>query len=85
MMETYKSMNVYKLHVNSALCTGCNDCVTACPHNASLPPEMKGDKKNYTIIVKNGKAMVSNQNYCDGCGVCIDACGPKAISLIVVK
>ncbi|MEM1511419.1 MAG: 4Fe-4S binding protein [Candidatus Jordarchaeales archaeon] len=85
MMEAYKSMNVYKLHINSALCVGCNDCVVACPHNASLPPEMRGDIKNYTIIVRNGKAIVSNQSFCDGCGICIEACGPKAISLKVAK
>ena len=84
MME-YNLQNVYELHINPSLCVGCGDCATACPHNASLPPEKRGEEENYTIIVRNGKAFVVNQSFCDGCGVCISACGLKAITLKIAR
>ena len=46
-------------------CTGCGECVAACPLDA--------------IAVKDKKAVVDDS--CAECGACIDACPNKALSL----
>ncbi len=45
-------------------CTGCKECVPACPHNA--------------IIMKGEKAIIGKER-CMGCGQCIEACTYDAI------
>ena len=46
-------------------CTGCGECVSACPLDA--------------IVVANDKAIVDDS--CAECGECIDACPAQAIEL----
>lgn len=46
-------------------CTGCGDCVSACPYA--------------DIGLMNGKAYLLNQAYCNGLGECIPACPHDAI------
>ena len=46
-------------------CTGCGECVSACPLDA--------------IVIKDEKAVVDDT--CAECGACIDACPNQALSL----
>ena len=52
--------------VNTALCSGCGDCIAICPSQA--------------IEQADGHADV-NATLCKGCGTCVAACRPKAITL----
>lgn len=73
----------FALHINMERCTGCNNCVVACPVDAlelyTLDPVT--DEKIYKV--KNGKATVLdfNAELCAGCGVCIEACPYDVIQL----
>lgn len=51
--------------VTSSKCTGCGNCLSACPHSA--------------ISLSGGKASI-NANKCTGCGRCISRCPSGAIS-----
>jgi NAD-dependent dihydropyrimidine dehydrogenase PreA subunit len=51
--------------VDSKKCTGCGECVDACPMNI--------------IEVHDGKAVIGDG--CAECGACVDACPNGAISL----
>lgn len=49
----------------------CDDCLTCwvnCPDNA--------------FIVKNGKVLGINYNYCKGCGICAEECPNKGIKMV---
>ena len=46
-------------------CTGCGECVSACPLDS--------------IVIKDEKAVVDDS--CADCGACIDACSTSALSL----
>ncbi len=73
----------FALHINMERCTGCNNCVVACPVDAlelyTLDPVT--DEKIYKV--KNGKATVLdfNAELCAGCGVCVKACPYDVIQL----
>jgi len=73
----------FALHVNMERCTGCNNCVVACPVDAlelfTLDP-ITNDK---IYKVKDGKAMILdfNSELCAGCGVCVEACPHDVIRL----
>lgn len=71
---------LYSIIVNKYLCDGCNDCYAACPINASL--NMKAQLSGSTAVIRiiNGKAE-QGVDGCDGCGVCIEICHKKAITL----
>ena len=77
-MSEVEIVRIYKPVILIQRCTGCSDCLTACPINAQLIE--KGDK-NLIILVKNGYAVINNPDLCDGCGVCIDACSKDAIKI----
>jgi len=74
----------FALHINMERCTGCNNCVVACPVDAlelySLDPVTS--EKIYKV--KNGKAVVLdfNAELCAGCGVCVEACPYGVIRLV---
>ena len=61
--------------VASGLCTGCGDCVAACPVEA-----MGMVSANDPRFPKKKKAMV-NETVCLGCGVCVGVCRTKSLSL----
>jgi heterodisulfide reductase subunit A len=48
-------------------CSGCGECVLACPYTA--------------IELVEGRAQVS-ETLCKGCGICVGHCLPKAIRLL---
>jgi ferredoxin len=53
--------------VNQENCTGCGDCVSACP--------IEG-----TIVVENEKAVVKPEE-CIDCNACVDACPSDAMTI----
>ncbi|MHA1229027.1 MAG: (Fe-S)-binding protein [Candidatus Helarchaeota archaeon] len=76
-------------------CTGCGNCVVACPPNARLCAECKvgeGPPKDFTDLIfkiKNGKAEVINQHKCRrfeppilACRVCETYCFGDAIKIV---
>jgi NAD-dependent dihydropyrimidine dehydrogenase PreA subunit len=52
--------------VDLGKCTGCGDCIEACPMDA--------------LKVENEKCIVDDDN-CGDCGVCVDECSDAAITL----
>jgi len=56
--------------VNETTCSGCGDCVTACPAGA--------------IALTNGRAHI-DEALCVACGSCADACPRGAITMIVAS
>ena len=56
--------------VNETTCSGCGDCVTACPAGA--------------IALTNGRAHI-DEALCVACGSCADACPRGAIAMIVAS
>ncbi len=53
--------------VNAENCTGCGDCVQACP--------VEG-----VVVLKDEKAVV-NPDDCIECNACVDACSSNAMSM----
>ncbi len=54
------------IHIDSKKCNGCGLCVSACHEGA--------------IGMRNGKAVLLRDDYCDGLGDCLPVCPTKAIS-----
>ena len=53
--------------IDAALCTGCADCITACPTDA--------------LGWQDGKAALLYPDRCAYCAACEDLCEPGAIEL----
>jgi NAD-dependent dihydropyrimidine dehydrogenase PreA subunit len=81
-MSETEILRYYKPVILIRKCTGCTDCVTACPINEQL--RLKGDK-NLLLVVKNGMAVVNDPDLCDGCGICLEACSHNAIRIEIVE
>lgn len=64
-----------ELVVDEDLCTGCGNCINACP--ANYPLEYNGKKE---LVVENGKIIFAGE-YCNGCGVCVKSCPFNALFL----
>ena len=73
----------FAAHVNMARCTGCGNCVTACPVDALELFTIDPVTKDKIYCVKDGKAIVLDfkAELCAGCGVCIKACPYKVIRI----
>ena len=73
----------FATHVNMERCTGCGNCVVACPVDAlelyTIDPVTK--EKIYQVM--DGKSIVLDfkAELCAGCGVCVEACPYDVISL----
>lgn len=78
------------LVIRGDLCTGCGNCVVACPLNVSVSQDVSGGKgpltKDVIMGVKDGSIKVLNLDICrrfeDGmdvqpCRVCLDSCPIK--------
>lgn len=72
---------MFKLEVKEELCTGCGNCVVACPINALKEAEVSGGKGGgVELKIEDGVSQVISDS-CNGCGVCIKSCAYKAILL----
>jgi 4Fe-4S ferredoxin len=73
----------FALHVNMERCTGCNNCVVACPVDALELFTVDPATNEKIYKVKHGKAMVIDfkSELCAGCGVCVEACPHDVIRL----
>ena len=61
-------MNTEKIWIDVTRCSGCGDCVEACPEEA--------------IALVAQKAVVDHET-CTGCGECIDGCPEHAIEPVI--
>lgn len=62
-------------------CTGCGNCVVACPINALKVDEAYGGKGGgVELKIENGVSCVIS-DACNGCGVCVVACAQRALSI----
>jgi Fe-S-cluster-containing hydrogenase component 2 len=55
------------LKIDSQLCSGCGECITACAEGA--------------IELKDGKARVVSDSFCDGLGACLAVCPQGALTI----
>jgi len=85
-----RGATVTKLVIRGDLCTGCGNCVVACPLNVTVSPDVAGGKgpltKEVIMGVKDGAITVLNLEICrrneediesQPCRICIDACPIK--------
>ncbi len=83
----------FSVHINMEQCTGCGNCVIACPVDALELYTVDPATKEKIYAVKNGKSVhyaVRNgksvhldvkAELCAGCGVCVKACPYDVIRL----
>lgn len=72
---------MFKLEVKEELCSGCGNCVVACPINALNVTEVSGGKGGgVELKIEDGVSYVIS-DICNGCGVCVKSCAQKAILL----
>ncbi|TLM99956.1 4Fe-4S dicluster domain-containing protein [bacterium] len=74
----------FAVHINMERCTGCNNCVVACPVNALELHTVDPVTKDKIYKVKDGKAysLDFKSELCAGCGVCVEACPYDVIKLV---
>lgn len=74
----------FAMHINMERCTGCNNCVVACPVNALELCTVDPATSEKIYLVQNGKAVSLdvNMELCAGCGVCVEACPYSVIRLV---
>jgi 4Fe-4S ferredoxin len=73
----------FAVHINMERCTGCNNCVVACPVDALELHTVDPASTDKIYKVKDGKAVVLDfkGELCAGCGVCVQACPYGVIRL----
>jgi 4Fe-4S ferredoxin len=73
----------FSVHVNTEQCSGCNNCVVACPVNAielfTLDPVTK--EKIYQVRDGVAVSIDIKEELCAGCGVCVEVCPMDVIRL----
>lgn len=61
------NMAVWTPQIDDQICTGCGDCITACPTDA--------------LKLSEGVAAVREPEACNYCGICEMICPVEAVSL----
>lgn len=75
----------FELQVKEELCTGCGNCMIACPINALKFVEISGGKGGGAELgIEDGIVHLILEE-CNGCGTCIRACAQKAIEVRVLN
>ena len=66
----------FAVHINMERCTGCNNCVVACPVDALEIHTVDPASKEKIYAVRDGKSVILDLRIelCAGCGVCVQAC-----------
>lgn len=77
----------FAMHINMEKCTGCNNCVVACPVNALelCTADPATTKKIYKVVNGVSVSLDLNEELCAGCGVCVEACPYGVINLVASK
>lgn len=73
----------FSVHINMEQCTGCGNCVIACPVDALELHTVEPASKEKIYAVRNGKSVHLDvkAELCAGCGVCVNACPYDVIRL----
>ncbi|MGA2918036.1 indolepyruvate ferredoxin oxidoreductase subunit alpha [Methanoregula sp.] len=73
----------FAVHINMERCTGCNNCVVACPVDALEIHTVDPASKEKIYAVRDGKSVILDLRIelCAGCGVCVQACPYGVIRL----
>ena len=73
----------FATHVDLERCTGCRNCVAACPVNALELHTFNPITREKIYHVMGGKSVVLDfkAELCAGCGVCVEACPYNVIRL----
>lgn len=85
-----------KFVIHEKLCTGCGNCVDACPANVAVSLEVSGgkgsDSSELVLKIEDGVVKVVNVKACRRfeedasesrpCNVCVDSCPYKAIEFM---
>ena len=73
----------FAVHVNMEHCTGCNNCVVACPVDALELHTVDPVSTEKIYMIRDGKSVVLDfrSELCAGCGICVQACPYGVIRL----
>jgi len=75
----------FSVHVNPERCSGCGNCVEACPVDAielfTIDPVTR--EKIYQVQDGEAVSIDLNSELCAGCGVCVEACPMDVIKIRV--
>ncbi len=73
----------FSVHINMEQCTGCGNCVIACPVDALELHTFEPVTNEKIYAVRNGKSIHLDvkAELCAGCGVCVNACPYDVIRL----
>ena len=82
-----------EIRVNPSFCDGCGACVECCPRAVfSLREITEEERKSLSLPGKikvrvkgKVKSFVTNSEDCITCGLCVNKCHEKAISLYGMK
>jgi 4Fe-4S ferredoxin len=75
----------FSVHVNTERCSGCGNCVEACPVDAIELFTIDPVTNEKIYQVQDGMAVCIDlkSELCAGCGVCVEACPMDVIKIQV--
>jgi 4Fe-4S ferredoxin len=75
----------FSVHVNTDRCSGCGNCVVACPVDAIELFTLDPVTSEKIYQVQDGMAVHIDvkSELCAGCGICVEACPMDVIKIAV--